>query len=116
MSYELYKVLHVTGLALLLLGLGGLLFASKEQRPRLAIILHGTGAIVMAVAGFGILAKLNMSSPGSWPGWLMVKIVLFVVVALLPTLLRKEIVPRGFGWILVAALVFGGAWLAIAKP
>jgi hypothetical protein len=114
MSLEFYKVLHMAGLAMMLMGFGGLLLPPKEApRPRMAMILHGTGLAVMVVAGFGSLAKLDIDF--SHP-WVICKFVLWLVVGALPPLVRADTVPRAFAWVVVVALVACGAWLAIAKP
>lgn len=116
MTLELYKVLHITGLALLMLGLGALLVGPPQENRRMGMMLHGIGLIVMLVAGFGAMAKKGIMGPDEWPGYLIAKMGLFVVLGVLPLLVRKDLVPRGFGWIVAALLVFGAAWLALVQP
>ena len=57
-----------------------------------------------------------MSSPSSWPGWLYAKFVLWLLVGALPVFIKKGIVPRTAGWVVVVLLAGGAAWLALAKP
>jgi hypothetical protein len=117
MNLEIYRVLHVTGLALLLLGLGGALLAPKDAPPqRLPRVLHGVGLLVMAIAGFGAMAKLYISAPHDWPAWLVLKMVAWFLLAALPSLVRHGTVPRAAGWVVAAVLAACGAWLAIVKP
>jgi hypothetical protein len=71
MSYEVYRILHIAGLSMLALGLGGILLApggAEGKASRLGVFLHGLGLLVMLVAGFGMMAKLAIAWP--WPGWL----------------------------------------------
>jgi hypothetical protein len=116
MTLELYKVLHVLGLALTALGLGAILGAGKEgggRRP--GLVLHGLGIVVLAVAGFGIMARLGYNEPSKWPSWLIAKMVVWLGLAASPLLVRFGL-PRFLGWVIVAGLVVLAAWLALAKP
>jgi len=115
MSLEFYRVLHVTGLALVLLGAGATLLV-KDAPRKLAMALHGIGLLVMFGAGFGAMAKLGLGSPSDWPAWLILKMVIWFLVASIPALVRHGTVPRPLGWILVVLLVACAAWLAIVKP
>ncbi len=48
MPYETYKLLHVVGLLLLFLGMGGLLLGAgsgRDPAPRSTAILHGVGLL-----------------------------------------------------------------------
>ena len=115
MSLEFYRVLHVTGLAMLLLGVGATLLV-KDAPKRLPMTLHGLGLLVMFAAGFGAMAKLGLGSPSDWPAWLILKMVVWFLVASIPALVRHGTVPRALGWILVILLVACATWLAIVKP
>jgi hypothetical protein len=117
MSLEFYQVLHVTGLVLLMLGLGGTLLAPPDTKTRTAKMLHGAGALVMLIAGFGLMAKRGMGAPHLWPAWLILKMVIWLAIAVaLPLLVSAKKVPRPAGWVIVAALAFAAAWLAFMKP
>lgn len=59
-----YKFLHHLGLVLTFLSLGGLgalaLTGQAQSKARTPFVaLHGTGLIIILVAGFGWLAKLG---------------------------------------------------------
>jgi hypothetical protein len=118
MPLETYKVLHIVGLAALALGFGGMLMApaaSDRQAPRFAVLLHGLGLLVLLVAGFGIMARLGFTS-WPWPGWVLAKMGIWLLLGAMPMLLRRGIVPRPLGWLLVLGLVALAAWLALFKP
>ena len=117
MTPDTYRLLHVVGVLLLFLGLGGVLAATgKDKKPAgLFLALHGIGLLVMLVAGVGVVHKDDAID---WGNWLYAKIGCWVVLAALPVLVRKGIVPRMLGLLLAIALGAAAAWLALAveKP
>jgi uncharacterized membrane protein SirB2 len=115
MTEQTYRFLHICGLVLLMLGFGAILFAKDGERPRAGTILHGIGLLVMLVAGFGVMAKTHIMAPDSWPGWLVTKMVVWLLIGALPTLLRAGVVPRKLGWLVVLALAASAAWLGVNK-
>ncbi|GDY03525.1 hypothetical protein LBMAG49_28540 [Planctomycetota bacterium] len=114
MSPEIYKIAHIAGFAMLLFGLGAILCTPKDApRPKIGAILHGSGLLVMLIAGFGALQKLHIDVTKPW---VLGKVFIWVLLAALPTLLRTGILPRAMGWVVVVTLAAFGAWLAIMKP
>jgi len=72
MSYTIYKVLHLMGILFLFLSLGTAISLSAADSARagmrkLASITHGVALLVILVAGFGLLARLGLTS--GMPGW-----------------------------------------------
>lgn len=117
MTLELYRILHIAGLAMLMLGTGAMLFAPKDApKQRLPMVLHGVGLLVLLVAGFGLMAKLGISPPDRWSPWLILKMVVWFLAALMPALVRHGTVPRPLGWVVALLLVASAAYLGIVKP
>ena len=50
----------------------------------------------IGVAGFGMLARMQIHWP--WPGYIVAKVGVWVVIGILPILVRKGFVPRGSAW------------------
>lgn len=115
MPYETYKILHILGLILLMLGLGASLGAGREvaRARRVGAIFHGVGLLVIIVAGFGMMARAGIHG---WPLWLILKICIWVLIATLPLLVKKGKLPSAIAWLLAAALATTAAWLALTKP
>src|SRR5688500_9670542 len=74
-SHQFYNVVHVVGIALLAAALGGMSLHAinggtrRESRSRgLVAALHGTGALLVLVGGFGMLARLGVRHGASFPG------------------------------------------------
>jgi hypothetical protein len=119
-SYLGYKVLHLAGVFLLLLSLGGtavlgsVLPEKRETWRRLLSIAHGLGILLLLIAGFGLLARLGASWP--WQGWILLKLLLWVLLGALPVAARRlPDLAIPLWWVAFAAALAAG-WLAVYKP
>ena len=122
-SHSLYNVVHIVGLAALIAALGGMALhgASGGTRAtsgarRLAAALHGLGALLILVGGFGMLARLGVMHGAGFPGWIWLKLGIWVLLAIAAALpYRRPALARP---LLVAVPVLAGiaAWAAIYKP
>ena len=115
MPHSFYLLMHMSGLVLLTLSLGGLLMHRQMgagDRPRILSVFHGVGLLLILVAGFGMLARLGINWP--WPGWMYVKLVLFLVLGGFPALTKR--VDAGKGWWIAIILILLAAWTGVMKP
>ena len=120
MSYTFYKVMHIAGLLMVFMALGGLLIeamSGKDQGKgmrRWAMISHGIGLLLVFVAGFGLMARIGLM--GSWPTWIYVKIGIWTVLGgITPLIMRKREWSKGL-WVIILALGISGAYSATSKP
>ncbi|MCE2802893.1 MAG: hypothetical protein LW836_05120 [Gemmatimonadetes bacterium] len=123
LPYGFYKVLHVLGIALTLVALGGMTVhalnggrKAENVARRLLIGMHGTGVLFILVGGFGLLARIGFAHGSGFPFWLWVKIglwTLFAVIAAIPY--RK---PESGRALLLAlpVLAMAAAAMAVYKP
>ena len=119
MSYEFYKVLHILGLSLVVLSLGGIIHhvinggtKQSDSFRKGTMITHGVGLLLLMVAGFGMLAKLGIYSP---PGWVIAKMVIWLVLgAFVAIAYKKPALAKKF-WVAVPVLVVISAFLAIYR-
>ena len=109
LSHATYKLIHLGGIFLLIFGLGGVwalvTAASKQTRTalhRLLMALHGAAMLVILVGGFGMMARLQISH--QWPTWIWIKLVIWLLLAALPALMRRRLGPAGL-WLLLAPLL-----------
>ena len=113
MSLGFYLWLHLAGLGLVLLALGGMALLAGE-RNRMLGAAHGVGLLLSFVSGFGLLAKLVI--PWPWPGWVFVKILLWLVLGAAPAVMRRvQGRTAALFWGLWALFLLT-AWLAVHKP
>jgi hypothetical protein len=118
-SYQVYKVLHILGLSLVVLSLGGILgyvanggSKATNSLRKVTAISHGVGLLLLLLGGFGMLARLGIHSLPTWVlGKLLVWIILgaFVAVAYKRQELAKKL------WFAVPLLVLVATILAIYK-
>lgn len=111
MTPEHYRLIHVVGVLVLFCGLGGILAAGKDKPSAMFLALHGLGLVAMIVAGIGRAHKLSFG----WPNWMIAKIGCWVLLAVLPVLLKKGC-PRLLAVLLVFGLGGAAVWLAQTKP
>lgn len=122
-SLAFYKVVHLLGVAMVMVSLAGAAVASMtgdgfRTSPvrRLLSIMHGISGLLVLVGGFGMLARLGVMHGAGFPGWIWVKLVLFVIIGGL------LLVPKHWPsfskplLVLLPLLVALAAYVAIYKP
>lgn len=118
-SYEFYKIVHILGIALVVLSLGGIFMhvinggtkASNAFRKG-AIISHGLGLLLLFVAGFGMLHKLHLDIGAAW---VVGKIVIWVLLGALVAVAYRKPGLASKLWFGVPILVTIAAVLAVFK-
>lgn len=121
MSPAFYKVVHLSGIFMLLAAYGAAVALSLQGATAkgtpgrtLVVATHGTGMFFALLGGFGLVAREGVAWP--WPGWLFAKIVIWLALGGLLTLaLRKPAAAKPL-WFGVLALAILAACLAQFKP
>lgn len=111
MSPVFYQILHILGILLVFAGIGGLLAGGESYRT--AMKLHGIGLLVLVIAGFGLIAKLKYPYTS---GWVIGKLAIFLILGMLPMLVKKRVLQPGVLVILAALLGGVAASLVYLKP
>ena len=120
-SYEVYKLLHLGGMFLLFTVLGGIALhvlngGTRESNGgrKLTGALHGVALFIILLGGFGMLARLGMTS--GFPGWIWAKIAIWALIPVIGTMpYRKPATAKAVLFLLPLIGVFTG-WVAIYKP
>ena len=113
--YPFFKVVHLIGIFMVLVSLGGLIVLGIVEDSRwrkLAAITNGIGLFVVLIGGFGLLGLLQLG----WPGWILVKILIWLLFAVLMVLVRR--VPQSGKYLWWGSVLLAGfaAYLANFKP
>lgn len=113
MSYTTYKFLHIVAIILIFISLGGLTALSAHTTSKkLFAAINGICLLVAFVAGFGLIAKLEISWP--WPGWVWVKMLGWLFIGMGPALAKRwnpTMVLLVYGMVVVIM-----AYMALFKP
>jgi uncharacterized membrane protein SirB2 len=119
MSTLTYKVLHLVGALALFLSLGGLVAlklapsGSSQAATRLFRAMHGVALLLLLVAGFGLMARLQILS--AWPAWIWVKLGVWVALGGLVALLRRGEAAAHVLWIVFLALGGIAVWAVLVR-
>jgi hypothetical protein len=119
MPYGVYKIIHLTGIIMTFLALGGAALhgmngGGENKSRKFASAMHGIGLTLALVGGFGLLARLNMSFP--WGGWVFVKLGIWLVLGgIISVFLRKPEVSKPM-WFVLVGLFAVAAFMAQYKP
>ncbi len=123
LSREFYNVVHIVGIVTLMSALGGVALhamnggtGDDNRSRRFIATLHGIGAFLILLGGFGMLARIGFSHGALFPPWLWVKLLIWVFLAAAPFLPYRR--PALARWLILGLPVAGGvaAWMAIYKP
>jgi len=121
MSLLVYKVIHLTGIFMIILSLGGVLVhvingRSKDDNSfrKGASITHGIGMFLALLGGFGMLARLSIHWP--WPGWVWVKFLIWIALGGLVGLIYRKPNAGKMIWVATLVLSFVAAYMALFKP
>lgn len=121
-SYQVYKILHLTGMFLLFTVTGAIALhvlngGTRESNVgrKLVAALHGVAMLIILIGGFGLMARIGVPHT-AWPLWIIGKFTIwaaFVFIAMLPYR-----VPKAARWVLLGVPLLGGlaAYLAVYKP
>lgn len=122
MPYEIYKILHLTGIFLLTSGLVGMLVLAWSGHQiagkvkTFAFVTHGVGLLFMLVSGFGLLARMGFMHDQGLPTWVYVKLTIWLVMGGIISLLKRK---GKLGWplyFLLMAIFITAAYFGVYKP
>lgn len=119
MDLNTYKLMHLVGMALVLMSLGARAFFAMQGGDKLSdkarglgAGTHGIGLLLLLVGGFGMLAKLGISGI---PGWIHPKLLIWLLLGLaIAVPYRKPELARPM-WFVVPILTLIAAYLGLNK-
>jgi hypothetical protein len=119
-SLVVYKNLHLIGVFMILVALGGLILHQINASTRELVwrkpvaITHGIGMVLVLVGGFGMLARLGIHWP--WPGWVLGKVVIWLVLGVMIAVIgRRPGLAKPLWWSTIALAAIA-AYLALNRP
>ena len=118
-SYSVYKILHLSGIFMVLLSVGGVALhvingGNKDFEAKKFIgKFHGVGLLFILVAGFGMLARLH---EGALQGWVITKIFVWLSFAGITALIYRSGSKAKLYFVLALFLSVTAAYMALYKP
>ncbi|MFP6906169.1 MAG: hypothetical protein VCG02_13205 [Verrucomicrobiota bacterium] len=107
MPAYIYQILHLSGLVLVFLSLGGAVVRSMSKSDEPAIrklvgLSHGIGMLLVFIAGFALIAKTGVG----FQIWVFIKIGIWILLAVLFAMInRKPDLARTLWYIVLFAAV-----------
>ena len=121
-SQDVYWYLHILGVGLLILSVGGVTLHAMSGGTKetsggrvLTSACHGLGLLLIIVAGFGMLARMDLMAGGP-PAWVWGKVIIWLTIGLLFTVPYRKPESSKIVWFGTLALMVAAAFLAHAKP
>lgn len=113
LSYQTYKLIHLASIFIFLSGAAVLLLARPPGKTWK--IITGVSSLFILIAGFGLLARLGLTS--GMPSWVIVKIVIWTGVTALGHIVAKRFPGAALQayWVTVGLATIA-AYFAIYKP
>lgn len=121
MSYQFYKILHLSSLFLLFLSLGAhalfYILSTKDKHASIVktiSICHGLSLLMALTGGFGLLARLGIM--GSFPLWVWAKLAIWLALGGVVVLNKKSNLPLLTRLLIILTLGVTASLLATLKP
>lgn len=117
MPYQVYLIMHFTGVLLVFLAFGSMIARSALQPDNVSWrkfggIASGVGLVFLLVGGFGLLAKFNYGVPG----WAIIKFVIWLALGAMTAFINKKPQCAKSLWYVALALGIAAVVTVTYKP
>lgn len=122
-SYAVYKVVHYSGIFILLTALGATLsraaLGERGSAPdpwrRRLVAIHGIALFLILLGGFGMLARLDITQGLGLPGWIWAKLAIWAALGGILAARRGAGIAARVLWLVPVLAVLAGV-VGLTKP